>query len=299
MGILIREFQEEDLDSIQQINHMLWLCIQWNHSYHKEDVFIAEDSKAGVVGVAALFWDGTWYYLNRENPNIVYYRMQMDIAVLPGYEKEEQVREELITRQKLHFSKYEMKYPDKNLRLRCFIMANQKEEMQRLLKHGFTAYGIVPILAFDLNKDLPAPESMGSVDIGIHTCDEKGIQAYLAANEAGYDGIQDSEDDFRFKLNGEQVKVFAAKDQGRIVSSCTIWKLEEGHFATENVFTIPEYRRRGIGREMLLTVLRYLKEAGVKKATLTVTGGNKAALEMYRKIGYSLENVMYEMHYYK
>lgn len=299
MGITIRDFKEEYLDRIQQMNFMLWLSIQWNQSYHKEDVFIAEDDEVGVVGVTALYWDGTWYYLEKENPNISYYRMQMEVAVLPGFDKEEQVRDELILRQKKHFSIYERKYPDKKLRLRCFTMAEQKEEMQRLLKHGFTAFGIVPILAFDLTGKIPAPKETGSVQIGIHNCDEQGIQAYLSANEAGYDGIQDSGDDFRFKLNGEQVKVFVAKDQDRIISSCTIWKLDEGHFATENVFTVPEYRRRGIGQEMLFTVLRYLKDAGEKKATLTVTGCNKTALAMYQKMGYRLENVMYEMHYYR
>lgn len=298
MGITIRNFKEDDLDFIQQMNFMLWLCIQWNKSFHNEDIFTAEDDEAGVVGIATLSWDGTWYYLEKENPNISCYKMQMEIAVLPGYDKANQVRDELILKQIKHFKEYEKRYPDKNLRLRLWTMAGQKEEMQRLLKHGFIPFGITPILSYDFTMELPAPKETGSVQIGIHNCDEEGIQAYLAANEAGYDGIQDSEDDFRFKLNGDEVKVFAAKDQDRIVSSCTIWKLEEGHYATENVFTIPEYRRRGIGQEMLFTVLRFLKDAGAKKATLTVLGSNKAALTLYQKMGYRLEDVMHEMHYY-
>ncbi|HKM35982.1 MAG TPA: GNAT family N-acetyltransferase [Lachnospiraceae bacterium] len=296
--ITIRNYKEDDLDPIQQMDFMLWLSIQWNQSFHKEDIFTAEDDEAGVVGVTALSWDGTWYYLEKENPNVSCYRMQMEVAVLPGYDKENEVRDELILKQMQHFIKYEKQYPGKNLRLRCWTMAEQKEEMQRLLKHGFIAFGITPILAFDLTGELPAPKETGSVQIGIHNCDEEGIQAYLTANEAGYDGIQDSEDEFRFRLNGEDVKVFTAKDQDRVVSSCTIWKIEEGHFATENVFTIPDYRRRGIGQEMLFTVLRYLKDAGAKKATLTVLGSNKTALALYQKMGYRLENVMHEMHYY-
>ncbi len=299
MGITIRRYQEEDLEQIQKIDFMLWLSIQWNQSYHKEDIFTAVDEETGVVGVTALFWDGTWYYLEKENPNVTYYRMQMDIAVLPGYHKEDAVKDKLIQKQKQHFAKYEKQHPDKSLRLRYWIMSDQKVEIQRFLKHGFICFGNTPILAFDLSRKLPAPKEIDSVQIGIHKCDEEGIQAYLKANEAGYGGVQDSEDEFRFKINADEFNLFTAKVQDRVVSSCTIWKLGEGHFATENIFTIPEYRRKGIGQEMLYTVLRYLKEKGVKVATLSVLGNNKPALAMYEKMGYRLADVLHEMHYYK
>lgn len=116
------------------------------------------------------------------------------------------------------------------------------------------------------------------------------------ANEAGY-GTQDSEDELRFRMMGENTKVFVAKADGKIVSSTTIWKIEGGRWATENVFTIPEYRRKGIGREVLYTALKYIQKQKGEMGTLTVVGDNKDAIAMYLSMGYSLMENMMEMHY--
>lgn len=60
-----------------------------------------------------------------------------------------------------------------------------------------------------------------------------------------------------------------AKDGEKIASSVTVWHMSDERAATENVFTIPEYRRKKIGKATVVEALTYLKEKGYKKATLT------------------------------
>ena len=294
---MVRNYEEKDLESIQKLNFMLWLGLQWNRTYHKEDAFVAVDENGTVVGVAAMFWDGTWYYLEKGNESIPLYRMQLELTIDKECENEKAIKKELLQKAKEHFNHYQKLYQDKKLCLRCWCMAEEKSDMQDLLEEGFDAYGITMILAYDLTKDIPERKLSLPIDIGIHNCDDAGIQAYLKANEAGYDGIQDSEDELRFMLSGEETKLFTARVQDQVISSCIIWRVEEGRCATENVFTIPEYRRQGVGSETLYTALRYLKEKGEKLATLTVMGTNHSAIAMYLSMGYELMGNMYEMHY--
>lgn len=296
--IRIRAFEKKDLEEIRQINFLLGLSLEWNGAYHAEDAFVAVDEGERVVGAAALFWDGTWYYLDKAEANLPSYRMQMEIAIAEECTGKKEVKQRLIAMEKEHFAEYKKKYPDKELCLRCWCEDTAREEMQELLESGFTAYGITMVLGYDLTGEIPAERMLPEVTIGLHNCDAEGIRAYLTANEAGYDGVQDSADEFCFRLQGEGTAVLSAVDAGgKVVSSCTVWTIGEGRYATENVFTIPEYRRRGIGSETLYAALRYLKEKGGKQATLTVVGKNRRAIAMYLKMGYRLVYNMYEMHY--
>src|SRR5512145_185253 len=50
--------------------------------------------------------------------------------------------------------------------------------------------------------------------------------------------------------------------------------------------TIPQGRRKGIGRELVLATLRVAYAWGARKAFLEVRESNIAALELYRKLGF-------------
>ncbi|MCW8907409.1 MAG: GNAT family N-acetyltransferase [Sedimenticola sp.] len=54
-----------------------------------------------------------------------------------------------------------------------------------------------------------------------------------------------------------------------------------------DVVVVPEYRRQGVARKMLLEVERIARERGCCKLTLEVLEGNKPAREAYRDLGFS------------
>lgn len=297
--ITIRNCEENDLQAYQEIDFYLWLCVQWNGSYHREDVFTAVDENGQIVGASALFWDGSWYYLDRKDVELPLYKMQMDICIRANCPNEDEVRAELAKVQMKHFVTYQDRYPDKHLRLRQWVKSDDYDKLQLFLSMGFIASRITPILAYDLTKEIRMPETIEGIQFCEMEKTEENANLYLIANEAGFDGMKDSPEEFRFRMQGEDVKIFIAKYGEQIVASTMIWQLGDGHFATENVFTIPEFRRKGIGKELLFTVLRHLKEQGVRKATLTVRGENKKAIALYQKIGYRVEDCLHELHYYE
>ena len=64
-------------------------------------------------------------------------------------------------------------------------------------------------------------------------------------------------------------------------------KLSEDVGAIQNVAVLPEYRRRGIGRALVLSALQGFRRAGVKRVTLEATTDNVSAVNLYQRIGFT------------
>jgi ribosomal protein S18 acetylase RimI-like enzyme len=66
----------------------------------------------------------------------------------------------------------------------------------------------------------------------------------------------------------------------------------EGHRGWLNYVAVaPAFRRRGLGRMILAEAERLLREAGCPKINLQVRRTNLEAVEFYRSIGYSTDDV--------
>jgi ribosomal protein S18 acetylase RimI-like enzyme len=64
-------------------------------------------------------------------------------------------------------------------------------------------------------------------------------------------------------------------------------KLADDVGAIQNVAVLPEYRRRGIGRAVVLGALQGFQRAGVKRVTLEATSDNLTAMNLYDRIGFT------------
>lgn len=292
----MRQFRHTDLEQIEKLDKMLWLQLKWNKTFHSEDAFVAFEGER-IVGAAALYYDRTFYYLWRTEGHIPKYHMGISYVVEETREDKLIIKCALFERMKVHLRKWRERYPDKKMSMRICCNHTEIEETEFMLSQGFTIEQVIMVMRFDLTREIPKYEIPKEVEIGVHNFDGDGMERYMKANELGFDNLQDAEDELRFELMADNAKVFTATVNGEVVSSTTTWSFGEGHSATENVFTIPAYRRKNIGIETVCTALRSLKEDGEKEATLTVFGSNLAAIQMYLKIGYHLQYYLMEMHY--
>ena len=72
---------------------------------------------------------------------------------------------------------------------------------------------------------------------------------------------------------------------GRIVGMVVAWLIvDEIHIAT--IATHPDFRKQGIGKNLLAHTLRSAKEEGAVTSFLEVRESNDAALDLYRKFGF-------------
>lgn len=294
----ITNFKDEYLPQLQELSFFMWLRVQWDSTIMRDNVFAAIDEEELLLGICALCCDGTWYYIDDERTDIPLYRLQMEVCIKEECSAADKVERELIHAAKQRLQQLKEKYPDKKLCIRCWCEEKDYHKQQQLLELGFSGHNIVWIMGFDLeNTEIPQIEESEDVSIDFMENTDEAIKEYLAANSLGYDNVQDAEGELRFRLGDERTKVLVARSDGKIVSSVTTWHISDENAATENIFTIPEFRRRKVGSRIVTKSLSYLKENGYKLATLTCVGDNVRAIALYNNIGYKVVGHLLEMHW--
>ena len=96
---------------------------------------------------------------------------------------------------------------------------------------------------------------------------------------------------FRFELTENPVsRGWVAEVEDRIAAMLVLWFIiDEAHVATIAVH--PDFRRQGIGEQILLCALRSAQAEGARRAFLEVRAGNVAAQAMYKKYGFEIAGV--------
>jgi ribosomal-protein-alanine N-acetyltransferase len=91
---------------------------------------------------------------------------------------------------------------------------------------------------------------------------------------------------FEQELKGNRMaRYLVARAGERVVAFAGIWLMaDEAHVTTFGVH--PEWRRRGIGRQLLLALLELSLEIDARRMTLEVRAGNEAAQALYQSFGF-------------
>jgi ribosomal-protein-alanine N-acetyltransferase len=94
---------------------------------------------------------------------------------------------------------------------------------------------------------------------------------------------------FRFEVTQNPAsRGWVAEIESHVVAMLVLWLIvDEAHIATIAVH--PDFRRQGIGEQVLLAALRAARAEGARWAFLEVRAGNTAAQAMYRKYGFVVD----------
>jgi ribosomal-protein-alanine N-acetyltransferase len=96
---------------------------------------------------------------------------------------------------------------------------------------------------------------------------------------------------FRFELTENPVsRAWVSEVDGKIAAMLVLWFIvDEAHIATIAVH--PDFRRQGLGEQILLFALRAARNEGAQRVFLEVRAGNTAAQAMYKKFGFEVAGV--------
>jgi ribosomal-protein-alanine N-acetyltransferase len=113
----------------------------------------------------------------------------------------------------------------------------------------------------------------------LHDSDVDGVAALEAANQPApwSAGV------FRDELAAENRVYLAADEDGVVGFGGVMLVGEEAHVT--NLLVTPERRRRGIGRDLMVTLITAAVSAGARHITLEVRAGNEAARSLYARLG--------------
>ncbi len=90
---------------------------------------------------------------------------------------------------------------------------------------------------------------------------------------------------FLYDLNRPHAFCLVVKENNRLVGYLVAWKIEDQLHLT-NIAVHPAERRKGIGSQLLKTILKIGKEVKCKNIFLEVRESNIAAQNFYRKFGF-------------
>ena len=101
----------------------------------------------------------------------------------------------------------------------------------------------------------------------------------------------DPHKDVARKLRVRPDLFLVAEIDGQVVG--TVMAGYDGHRGWVNyVGTLPAFRRRGVGRALMLEAEKRLREAGCPKINLQVRSSNRAAVDFYRSVGFAVDEVI-------
>lgn len=98
---------------------------------------------------------------------------------------------------------------------------------------------------------------------------------------------------FQYELNENAAsllwvaEISHSEGERRVVGLVVAWMiLDEAHIASLAVH--PDFRRKGIGERLLLTILEDAVHKGAGQAMLEVRASNSAAINLYRRFGFEI-----------
>ena len=79
---------------------------------------------------------------------------------------------------------------------------------------------------------------------------------------------------------------FVWEEDGQSVAICNITLQGDKHWMIGNVSVVPEYRRHGIGRQLVQACIDHAAAQGAEHIILDVIDGNLPAYELYKRLGF-------------
>lgn len=276
------------MPAIGEMDALLGLQIQYHRGVREENILCAEEG--GVLAAAGCL-------LLHETRDTGRLKVTFSrCARQAGTEAEGRLLDGLLDR----FREIGKGRPGAETFLCAYCGAEETGEMQRLMERlmerGFALSAAIPVMGFDLTGEIRRCEPPEGLSIERLEFDRAGMDAYLKA-DASANAEPDSEADCWFRTGDPSFACFAAKSGGQVVGAVSIWEIGEGRGATENIFVVPQYRRKNVARALISTAFETLKDRGMKLATLSLRGENLPAMRLYLSCGYTLRGCLIELRY--
>lgn len=294
----IRTYKPEDANRIGALSKINELAYGYNRDLHKENIFVGENTNGDLTGVGHLEplddWD-TLSNLDQENTS---YRLRMDLAFskelkLPTTFKDQLIQ--LLLKRGLDIQK---QHSDKDIRIVFWTHPEDHKQMDALLHLGFNVSDTILVMNYDLTKEVPTVEKPKGIRILSDTLKTKeDIEAYHHIATTAFNGKYRTLNCLSWMLGNPSLYDISAYMEDALVGSSLTWGLDEHKNVTEEIFITSPHRRKGIGKYMISQALKLLKAEGKTEATLTVSGGNKAALALYLSLGYKFKDILLEQEY--
>ena len=284
---MIRKFTDEDMGFLQEQDFVASLELQYHNDVIKDTAVTAVDDGGECVGVMYLkehfTYGGARADLNRIVPCI--------------FTEDDNVFAELLSEAKRYCDGQAAEHPDKRAALAAWVDDDEHDRQQLFMRGGFMAYAVCPCLGYDLTDEVSVPVLPDGITVRALEFTPEEVERYIQMTAEANDGDRDSANEVWFTQGSGTYSIFVLEDGDRLVSCASMWKITDERAAIENIMCVPDYRRRGLARAVILHTLSEIRAAGYKLATLGMQGRNLPAMKLYESLGFELNYNQIEMIY--
>ena len=134
------------------------------------------------------------------------------------------------------------------------------------------------------DKIIPQIRSMNREDVDEVYIMGKGAPEFSLSDQANFWGKEELERWVR--ANNEDVLLVATHENKIIAFIFAIFHTPTGLATITNIFTKPEYRKKGIGRKLLGEAIKLLEEKGATYIDSLVHPDNEASMKLQESVGF-------------
>ncbi|WP_160687615.1 GNAT family N-acetyltransferase [Clostridium sp. C2-6-12] len=297
---IIRNYCNDDADKIGSFDKVAELSYRYKGDFKPANIFCAVNSENEILGVADLEPHISWTPIEENSQNQDYiYRLCVNIRINPSYEAHKNLRSSLMDVILDRAKQIKKDYPGKKIRVIRYISADNNEEMDLFISKGFIAYRNSLVMKRDLTEEIKPCDSSPEfriVNWKMETADE--VKSYVETDAKCNDGAAWNFDTVSWMRYSPEWATFAAfSKDNEFLGGVMTYLITEERSATENIFVLPEWRRKGVAKAFITEALKYLKNNGKTMATLCTDGDNKPAINLYKSLGYRMYCVNIEFGY--
>lgn len=85
-------------------------------------------------------------------------------------------------------------------------------------------------------------------------------------------------------------KCFVYEEDGEILGFIGFWEIS-GQVDISNIAVSPGHRKKGVGKQLISSLLNFCGQNKIKNLSLEVRAGNIAAINLYKNFGFAKEGV--------
>lgn len=286
MKYTVRDYQENDIEFLQENDFLHSMEIQYREDYDPDMIFTILDDAGEICGIGDLSYHKTWFDERPGAPRFLKFYICAAVQDSELYQIAIDFAWMLLERK--------MQVHRGNP---CGLMVTCRmgnlEEMQKYLEAGFSFGETEPVLRYQIQNpgraNLPEPYRIEELQKK-----KSEIERYIAATAKAKEGVADSKEEYLFHSNDDSFTSYYITDGQDILAGINVRDMDENG-VTDNLFVLPEYRRKSFGDALLKKALEYMQERGYDLAMTTLSGLDEEGMQLYLSFGYELESFFVQM----
>lgn len=286
----IRNIPQEDVEQLGELDFVMKLHYLYHGDFDARNLFGAYTGEGRLIAAAHLTKHDTFDAVGHDGEKTFKRYLLFDLAHADEH-LDDAVQDALMEALLARAQEIKAEYPQKHIVLGQYVDIEKESLGQSAyyLKHGFTVENSVVILKYDLSQDIPVYHAPEGVEIRPYALDsDEALRNYNQAELAAFDGVAWRLNHLQWMQGAAEMKNFCAFDGERLIGNTSTWRISDDRSATENIFVIPDWQKKGVARSIIYTALAHLKHQGKTVATLGTGGTNSKAIRLYTELGYKL-----------